>query len=67
MIRLDCIYSPQNNITDWENNSRSDQDFLRIILHVHAITNLQTQAELGRTVAVLNFKFMNESQCKTPQ
>ena len=37
-----------------QNNFRSDQDSVCRILHVSAVTNLQTQ-ELGRTAAMLNF------------
>ena len=44
------------NIADRQYNFRSDQDFVQRILHVSAVTTLQTQVELGWTLAMLNFR-----------
>ena len=45
-----------HNIADRQYNFRSDQDFVQRILHVSAVTTLQTQVELGWTLAMLNFR-----------
>ena len=43
-----------DSIANLENNSRFYQEFARSILHVRAVTNLQTHVAPGKTTALLN-------------
>ena len=49
-------FSLLDNMADRENYSKFYQKFVRSILYVRAVTNLQNQVALGRTEAILNFR-----------
>ena len=57
-------FSLLDNMADRENYSKFYQKFVRSILYVRAVTNLQNQVALGRTAAILNFRRIRTHGCR---